>query len=230
MTRRMRDMARRRRDMARRRMRDGRNPYGSRGGYVVSDRARRYGMEYDSHYDYPEHSVRNGASMYSNDYAKGSSRSQSVGQYDGNYGDYNYDMMDYGYDYAGYGSRGDRARNRRDYRYRDYGENEEYLSDDELMEWSRELLKDVEEKDKGYMTRENITQRAKDMGVKFKDFTEDEFVVTSLMMYTDYCDTLGTGNLDVYLKLAKDWLEDDDVEVQGSEKLSVYYDEIVCGE
>lgn len=29
---------------------------------------------------------------------------------------------------------------------------------------------------------------------------------------------------------AKNWLEDDDAELQGGEKLAAYYDKIVCGE
>lgn len=180
------------------------------------DMARNRGKyAYDGHYS-PEYDIRYGNSTHSPyDYARTSGGYQPSRQYDANYGDY------------GYGMRYDMAR-RRDYS-RDYGE-EETLSDDELMEWSRELLKDVEQKDKPFMTRENIIQRAKDMGVKFKHFTEDEIVVATLMMYTDYSKTLGTGNLDLYIRLAKDWLEDDDVEVMGGEKLATYYDKIVCGE
>ena len=36
--------------------------------------------------------------------------------------------------------------------------------------------------------------------------------------------------MDIYLRLAKDWLEDDDVSVKGGEKLAVYHDCIVEGE
>ena len=61
-------------------------------------------------------------------------------------------------------------------------------------------------------------------------FTEDELCLTTLMMLTDYKNTLGTANMDIYIRLAKDWLEDKDVAVKGGEKLAVYHDCIVEGE
>ena len=64
---------------------------------------------------------------------------------------------------------------------------------------------------------------------KYNNESKKEFYVTVLMMYTDYCKTLGTANFDVYLKLAKDWLVDDDIAVQGGEKLAAYHDKIVLG-
>ena len=72
--------------------------------------------------------------------------------------------------------------------------------------------------------------KAQEMGIKFDKFNQEEFYLTALMMYTDYCKTLGTANMDIYLRLAKDWLEDDDVSVKGGEKLAVYHDCIVEGE
>jgi hypothetical protein len=68
------------------------------------------------------------------------------------------------------------------------------------------------------------------MGVPFEEFTEKELYLTTLMMFTDHNKTLGSANLDVYMKLAKDWLCDDDTELRGSEKLAKYYDEIVMGD
>lgn len=121
--------------------------------------------------------------------------------------DYGYD---YNYDYAG-----------------DYGET---LGKEEVAHWSKKLMKEMEDKDKQFFTRENIMKKAKEMGVKFDKFSEDDFYITALMVYTDYCKTLGTANMDIYLRLAKDWLEDDDVAVKGGEKLAVYHDCIVEGE
>lgn len=128
-----------------------------------------------------------------------------------------------GQDYA-------RGRYRRDYTYDyagDYGEN---LGKEELEHWNKKLMKEVEDKDKQFFSKENIMRKAQEMGIKFDKFNQEEFYVTALMMYTDYCKTLGTANMDIYLRLAKDWLEDDDVAVKGGEKLAVYYDCIVEGE
>ena len=68
------------------------------------------------------------------------------------------------------------------------------------------------------------------MGVSMDKFNEDELLLTALMMYTDYCKTLGTANIDNYIRLAKDWLTDKDVAITGGDKLAVYHDCIVEGE
>jgi len=218
-SRRMRDMARRRRDMRARR--DMRNPYGSRGGYVVSDRRdRNYDMRYSDRYADAEHSGRyDGYNYMQSDYARGGMGSEPNREYDRHYG-YPYYMNDY-------------ARSSRTGRYirdmRDYGSGEKYLSDEELMEWKEDLLEEVEPQFKAQFEDNRVVQRAKEMGVKFKDYTEDEYIVTVLMIATDFGKTVGMNNTDQMFRMAVDWLEDDDAELQGSEKLSAYYDEIVCG-
>lgn len=117
---------------------------------------------------------------------------------------------DYGYDYAG-----------------DYGET---LNKQELEHWKKKLMKEVDEKDYKFFEKENIVQKAKQMGIQFDKFTEEELAVATLMMYTDYCKTLGSSNMDLYIRLAKDWLCDEDVEVQYGEKLAIYHDCIVEGD
>lgn len=204
-----------RRDMERRMRRDGRNPWGSRGGYVTSgrDRARGrrdynrdYDMEYydDTEYDRPYNrdghympfEMRGGVGMRNDDY--------------------DYRRRDYA-----------RRGGRRDYgHYEDYSD-EDYLDDRELMEWSKDLLKEVDPSYKDFFTIENIEKKAKEMGIEFDKFTFEEFYVTVLMVFTDYFKTLGAGNMDTYLRLAKDWLCDEDAELQYGEKLAVYYNEIV---
>lgn len=111
----------------------------------------------------------------------------------------------------------------------DYASGSPYLTEYELDEWSKRLLHSIDEKYKDTLKKEHIIKEAEEVGVHFDQFTKDEFYVTVLMMYTDYCKTLGTANFDVYLKLAKDWLVDDDIAVKGSEKLAVYHDKIVQG-
>lgn len=290
--------------MPRRRMidymmsRDGRNPYGSRGGYVVSgrrgrrDRARgrdglmmedmrRYNAgeyEYDLaemtrqnqevrhdpymprdfetgmvnrgdyagrdyNYDYRQYDMANGNRAYSQqDNARGRRDYERGRQYDMAY-DYadmnlassgNYrpvEAMGYFTGYYG-GEDMARGRGRRDYRGYDYGydytgDYGENLTKEELTHWAKRLMGEMEDKDKQFFAKENIMRKANEMGIKFDKFNEEEFYVAVLMMYTDYCKTLGSANMDIYLRLAKDWLEDDDVSVKGGEKLAVYHDNIV---
>lgn len=180
-------------------------------------------------------SNRRNRSDYARDYARGMGSDghypmvqgytpiEAMGRFTGYYG--------MGEDYA----RGGRGRGRgRDYGY-DYnydyaGDYGETLGKEEVAHWSKKLMKEMEDKDKQFFTKENIMKKAKEMGVKFDKFSEDDFYITALMVYTDYCKTLGTANMDIYLRLAKDWLEDDDVAVKGGEKLAVYHDCIVEGE
>jgi hypothetical protein len=233
----------------RRMMRDGRNPYGSRGGYVVSSRrgdrassgrGRSMGRGRDGYTgdladplynerkriveesmgQYPIHSDYE----YATDYDK-ASHGRNV-MYEGRYGntpfeynrreDYNYGR-DYMYDY-----------DMMDYNYeRDYGDT---LNEEEIHRWCMKLKNKLDPKDKEMFSKEKVMKKAEAMGIPFEEFTEEELYLTTLMMYTDYNKTLGSANLDIYMKLAKDWLMDDDVEVRGSEKLAKYYDEIVMGD
>lgn len=145
---------------------------------------------------------------------------------DRDYADYRYDMN---YDYARRGGRYD-MRGGRDYGYDyagDYGEN---LTKEELEHWKKKLMKELEEKDKQFFSKENISNKAKQMGIEMKGYNEEELEIATLMVYTDYCKTLGTSNMDLYIRLAKDWLEDKDVAVKGGEKLAIYFDCIVEGE
>lgn len=212
------------RDMAMRRMspmRDGRNPYGSRGGYITSRDPRRrdrmsgmsdYARGRDYGYEGPEYPNREQEErMYRDGHYYPFEITGKMGYEEEMYDPYYQDMM---YDYRGRG--------------RDYA-SAEMLSNRELMDWSQKLMKDVEEKDKAFFKYENIEKKAKDMGIQFDKFTFDEFYLVCLMMYTDYCKTLGTANMDIYLKLSKDWLQDQDSELKNSEKLYAYYYYVVMG-
>lgn len=208
--------------------RDGRNPYGSKGGYVVSSRTRRnrgdygYDMEMGGRYGDSEYRDRRNYA-YNNQYENGTyvGNDQPDGEYDRHYGYYPLYMREG--DYV-------RRRANRMNRYtRDYASNNEsYLSEEQLMEWAKDLMRDVEEKDKPYFSRENMQRKAQEMGIRFEDFSFSELYVTTLMMYTDYKDTLGTANMDLYIRLAKDWLCDEDSELQYGEKLAAYYDSVIA--
>ena len=261
--------------MPRRRMIDMRNPYGSRGGYVVSSRRRRdrgmdYGYdgrdyrggdyEYNSMRDdraYQEQDMERGRRDYEpmgqSDMARrdyGDMRDMHYGERQGNfrpveamgyfsgyygggedmarggrrdYGDYNYDMRydmrgrggryDYGYDYAG-----------------DYGEN---LTREELEHWRKKLDNEVgDEQSKNFFRKENIEQKAKQMGIEMKNFNADELAMASYMLYSDFCRSLKPyvgQNMDVFVKMGEEFLNDPDSAVKGGEKLALYFD-IVSGE
>ena len=94
-------------------------------------------------------------------------------------------------------------------------------------------MKEVEDKDKHFFSKENISSKARTLGVQMKDYSEEELCLVTLMMYTDYCKTIkkyAGMNMDIYIELAKDWLEDKDSELKGSERLAVYHDCIIEGE
>ena len=184
-----------------------------RGDMNYGDMARRdYG--YDGHH-YPMHGGRAGGYEpvefmgYCTGYA-GAKEDYARGDM----GYRNYDMRgrDYGYDYG--------------YPMGDYGET---LSEKELDHWCEKLKKNLDEQEKQMFHKDIILQKAKQMGMQMHGFGEKELEVATLMVYTDYKKTIGK-NPDMAIRLAYDWLTDDDVAVKGAEKLAVYYDCIVEGE
>lgn len=246
--------------MPRHMMRDGRNPYGSRGGYVVSSRRSRrrdrgmdygYGRDYrgsDMEYDprqsdmaYPEQDYARNRRDYESSRQSNMARSDYGDMRDMHYGERqgNFRPVEaMGYFTGYYGGEQDYARGgRRDYGY-DYnydyaGDYGERLSKEELEHWKKKLMQEIDEKDKQFFTKEQISQKARQMGVEMKDYNEEELVVATAMVYTDYCKTAKKyigNNMDFFVELARDWLEDKDTEVKGGEKLAVYYDCIVEGE
>lgn len=131
------------------------------------------------------------------------------------YGDMRRDYGDYG-DYGNYGG-GDYAD------YNDYAmEEKEYHK--KLHEWTNKL----KAKDRFGVPKEQVMKQAENMGVKFDKFTPEEFYATYLMMVSDYKKVANDYNM--YISLAKDWLEDDDVKVKGGDKLCAYLYYVVLGE
>ena len=61
-----------------------------------------------------------------------------------------------------------------------------------------------------------------------KGFSEKELETLCLVLYSDYKKSLGQ-NPDLIVKLAFDWMNDEDSEVKGGEKLALYHD-LVMGE
>lgn len=216
------------RDYMMRRGGDMRNPYGSKGGYVSQNRPRRDRAMYDRNSYYEGEMEFKGMSDHamSGDYARGRR----------DYGDYNNDYArnrrDYGYYDDDYAMNGYETRRHNDYGYDyhympypDYASGN--LSHEELHHWKKKLTAEMEKGECEMLSDEKIMKRAKEMGIKFDEFSEEEFAVTVLALYTDYCKTLGKANTDMYLKMAKDFLEDKDAGVRFGEKLAAYYDNIV---
>lgn len=192
---------------------DMRNPYGSRGGYVSSRRGRDYGMP--SRMGSRERDYRMG-SEYMSDYSRGYSSMEQPRQYDRTMGspmsnvryDYNYPYMPYDmrYDYSsGYA-----------------------MSEDDYEDLLKDKCKELKKYDKFNMSKEDVLAQARQMGFSFKDYDEEEFIVTYYMLMSDYkADML--NNPQIYMIMAKEWLEDDDSELQGGEKLYAYLTMIVEG-
>lgn len=221
------------RDRANRRVmsqRDGRNPYGSRGGYVSSSRRGRdraymnYDMargnrgrdkEMDMEYDYAKYDSRYD-SRYNSD------RRGQDGHYPyQQYGERNRPMD---YEMYGYGIGGIRPMNY-DYGY-DYGY--DYASEDMEQEWKEHLKKWCEELkryDRFNMPKDQVIQNARQMGATFKDYNEDEFYTTYLMIVSDYKKSISDPHIAILQ--AQEWLEDDDSKLNGAEKLSAYYYEVI---
>lgn len=145
---------------------------------------------------------------------------EAMGRFNGYWGmpqeDYGYPDMrggrrDYGYDYG--------------YDYGDYGET---LSEKELEHWNKKLMSQLDEREKQMFSKEAVIQRAKSMGAKMEEFGENELYTTCLMIFSDYKRSIG-ANLDLTIKLALDWLNDQDSAVKGAAKLAIYHDEVIMG-
>lgn len=137
-----------------------------------------------------------------------------------------YDDHDYaehrGYDYA-------RHRDlEHDYaRRRDYAMDEEY---DLADEWDRDLEEwcaKLKHHDRFGMHKDQVIHNAKQMGVDFRDYNEKEFVVVYYMLMSDFPKIANEPH--TYISMAKEWLEDKDSMLKGSERLCAYYYEIVKG-
>ena len=224
---------------------DGRNPYGSRGGYVTSydPRHRRdRGMEDEYPMDsrYERDSRHNRREYEQEPYAKMRGNFE-YDRYD--YGDdYDYDddirdyrggrrggRMDYGDDYMP-DMRGRRRNSRGQYmsdrRGRDYGDDmDDRLTKKEMKEWEKDLINDDGSRG-AHFQPEQIDQMAKQIGINPDEFGDGVLCMTVNMLYSDYCAVTkeyGVDRLDFYIKLAKAFLKDKDFDGDGAEKLFLYY-------
>ena len=144
---------------------------------------------------------------------------EAMGRFNGYWGmpqeDYGYPDMrggrrDYGYDY-GYDYGGD------------YGE---VLSTEELHKWQKKLMEQLDEREKQMFRKEAIIPKFKQMGIEMKDFNEEELYTITLAKYTDHKHSVGQ-NPDLCIKLARDFMVDQDSNTKGSERVAIYYDTFV---
>ena len=163
------------------------------------------------------------------DYAKYDSRYDSRYNSNRRGQDGNYPYQQYGernrpmeYEMYGYGIGGIKPM---DYGY-DY--NYDYASEDMEKEWKEHLKKWQEELkryDRFNMPKDQVIQNAKQMGVEFDKYNEEEFLTTYYMVMSDYPSIANEPH--TYISLAKDWLEDEDSKLKGSDKLCAYYYEVI---
>lgn len=131
-----------------------------------------------------------------------------------NYGDYNYNGERYG-KYPNY------------YEYEMYPKYD-YASEDLEKRWEEDLYswkERLKSRDKFRLSKEQIIQSAKQMNIMFTDYSEEEFLTTYYMMMSDYPNV--ATNYQTYIEMAKNFLNDDDSELKGSDKLCAYYYEVV---
>ena len=198
---------------------DGRNPYGSRGGYVTS-RSPRRDRDMDD-YGMPKGDYRRGAMPPMRDYAdydmRGDMRSRD-------YADYNRDYADYEmHDTRG---RGGYDRDYADYDMRDYGEMEYgKMSHKDIENWKNHM-KNQDGTMGEHFKKEQVMQAARQIGVNPEEYGEHIFPLVMNMMYSDYCAVakkFGLDRPDFYAELAKAFLNDKDFEGEPEEKVWLYY-------
>lgn len=224
-------------ERARRMLRgDGRNPYGSRGGYVTSrdPRSRRDRGDYDyDDRDMERHRERDG--HYYREYDEYPTEEiRGSFEMDRRYSDYDDDMREhrgksrYMDDYEeDYRSRRRNARGQymRD-RGRDYdGDDDMKLSKHDIKEWEEDMVND--DGSKGFkFTKEQVMQTAHQMNIDMQKFDEDTLWVAANLKYNDGCLTakkFGVDRLEYYIEGGKEFLEDKDFDGDGAEKLFLYY-------
>ena len=174
------------------------------------------GSDYNSREEYRGRDYRdmNYREDYRSDY-RGDYRSDYRGDYRGEYrGDYNYYENGRTSDYRG-----------QDYRGQDYHSQEQLMSmyKQDLEKWTYKL----KEKDRFKLSKEEVIKKAKNMGVAFMDYTENEFYVMYLLMLSLFKSVANEPH--TYLAMAKSALEEPSSSLSPSEKVQVIMYEIAMG-
>lgn len=151
--------------------------------------------------------------------------------------DKDYGRRDYGYDYRGgddynygYDRNYDYRSGNYDYGRYDYGEDEMKLSKRDMQEWKQKMINADGTKGE-HFSMERIIPLAQQLGIRFDEYSPKEFCMVVNMLYSDNANVskkyiTPDKELMYYVESAKAWLEDEDAP-EGSEKLALYYDNIV---
>jgi hypothetical protein len=235
-------------------MRDGRNPYGSAGGYISRTRPRgrdramsgdmargrggRGNRDY-ADYNYGNDMARGGRNDYA-EYNRGQD-SRDYAEYDMGRNSMDYEQSrqydrDYGYEEDGHYGRTYypiEAMGTFNGYYgmgeEDYGEYSRdggaKLSSKDIKKWEKELENADGTKGKKW-DADQIRQVAQQNNIRFEEYSPELLTAVANMLYSDYCKVLG-ADMVLYVKLAKAFLEDDDFEGEPEEKAMLYYKCIV---
>lgn len=194
-------------DFLMRRNRDERNPYGSKGGYVVrtkrgrdNDYAERSGQS--DYRVYPEYSNTRNV----RDYERYGQSSRDYEMEDGDY----HPIEEIGTFNSYYGGR--------DGHYR--------LSNKDIKKWEKGLENADGTRGKKWEV-DQVRQIAQQQGIRFEEYSPELFTAVMNMHYSLYCKVLG-GDANMYAKLTKAWLEDDNFEGEPEEKAMLHYKMIVA--
>ncbi|MBR2070384.1 MAG: hypothetical protein IJ981_03055 [Clostridia bacterium] len=99
------------------------------------------------------------------------------------------------------------------------------LNGRKIQEWERKMY-NADGTRGAKFDKDQVKRVMEQNGIKGKDFNEEEFCACVNMLYSDYCKILG-GDINLYAKMAKAFLMDEDAGVKGGEKLAAYYHCIV---
>lgn len=193
-------------------MQDGRNPYGSRGGYVRDkDNDFAKNNNFDSNIkDYED--MRRDYEDMRKDYEKMRRDYESMKRDNASYNDSRMHNKDY----------------EEDYRMRDYGKPKLFSHKD--METWKSMMKNEDGTRGEHFRAEQVKHACQQAGIDCEEFGEDIFCLAMNMMYSDYCKVAKKYGVDMpeyYADLAKAFLRDKDFDGKPEEKLYLYYKAIV---
>lgn len=185
-------------------LRDGRNPYGSKGGYVSSDRMSDYNDDY---------ARRNSRRDYNYDMKRDYASGYKEGMRDG---------MDMAMrDRATYN---ERSRDYEDDMRRDYGK-PEYFSKKDMETW-KSLMRNNDGTRGEHFRKEQVKHACQQAGIDCEKYGEDVFCLAMNREYSDGVMTAKKYGVDIpeyYADKAKEFLEDKDFDGKPEAKLYAYY-------
>jgi len=205
-------------------LRDRRNPYGSRGGYVVSGGRR--DRDYDRNYGHGD--MRRDYDDYGYDMARDRGDMRRDYEHDYSRRDMGMDYRDYAtyHDYPDHEYRHDMVDHRR--YMRDYGAPEMFTKKD-IDAWES-MMKNEDGTRGSHFRTEQVKRACESAGIDCEEFGDDVFDLAMNMQYSDYCKVAkkyGVDRPEFYADMAKAFLRDKDFEGKPEEKLYLYYKTIV---